>query len=244
MKKERILAIIPARAGSKRIPHKNTKKFLGKPLIAYTIEQALACPLIDRVMVDTESPQIAAIAKRYGAEVPWLRPAEFATDKANVLDSLIYNLKKLAAEQNYTPTHLMILQTTSPLREQEDMKKCWDLMRKTGATTVLTVVPTHPKLYHLSPGYDTILVNGSEKKSNNTQTWPPAYLLNGCTVYIIEVAALLKEKRVITKKTKAVILPKWRSVDLDMPEEWVIAEIFYKNKAAIKKRISHIEQSV
>ncbi len=244
MEKKTILAIIPARSGSKRIPNKNIKKFLGKPLIAYTIKQALSSPLVDRVIVDTDSDEIGKIARHFGAEVPWLRPKKLASDKANVVDSILYTLKRLSAEEGYHPTHLMVLQTTSPLREQEDIEACWNLLKKTKATTVLTVAPTHPKLYHLSKYQDTILVNGSEKHSNNTQTWEPAYILNGCTVYIVEVKALLREKRVITEKTKAVILPKWRSVDLDTPEEWVMAELFYKNKDFIKRRIKYIVNKV
>lgn len=237
---KKILAYIPARAGSKRIPNKNIRNFLGKPLIAYPIEQALGCSLIDRVIVDTESSRIAKIAKRCGADVPWLRPAHLAQDTSKVIDSIFYLLDRLAKEQNYHPTHIIILQATSPLRETKDIWDCWELMKKTDATTVLTVSPTHPKLYHLSKNQDTVLVNGSEGQSNNTQSWPPAYLLNGCAVYIVKTEALLKEKRVITKKTKAVVFPKWRSVDLDYPEEWVMAEIFYKNKEKIKSRIKQI----
>jgi len=238
----KILAITPARAGSKRIPNKNIRNFLGKPLIARTIEQIRQVPFIDRVIVDTESEEIAGIAKEYGAEVPFLRPPELAQDDTNVIDSIFYVLDKLKKDEDYAPTHVMILQATSPLREVEDIEKCWKLMEKSYATTVLTVCPTHPKLYHLSAENDIILVNGSEAQSNNTQTWEPAYLLNGCFVYIVEIKAFYKEKRIITEKTKAVVCPKWRSVDLDTPEEWVMAEIFYKNKEAIKSRIFAIEQ--
>ncbi|KKS00012.1 MAG: hypothetical protein UU49_C0001G0012 [Candidatus Magasanikbacteria bacterium GW2011_GWC2_41_17] len=236
----KILAYIPARSGSKRIPNKNIRNFLGKPLIAYPIEHALKCSLIDRVIVDTESSRIAKIAKHCGAEVPWLRPAHLAQDASKVIDSIFYLLDRLAKEQDYRPTHIIILQTTSPLREIKDIWDCWKLMKKTAATTVLTVSPTHPKLYHLSKNQDVVLVNGSESQSSNTQSWPPAYLLNGCAVYIVKTKALLKEKRVITKRTKAVVCPKWRSVDLDYPEEWVMAEVFYKNKENIKKRIKQI----
>ena len=237
---KKILAIIPARGGSKRIPNKNIRKFLGKPLIAYAIKQGLSCKLIDRLIVDTESDKIAKVAKKYGAEVPFLRPKELAQDGSNVIDAIFYTLERLKKEENYIPTHIMILQTTSPLRESEDIEACWEMMKKTDATTVLTVCPTHPKLYHLSSKNDTILVNGLETHSNNTQTWEPAYLLNGL-VYIVSVDALYKEKLIITRKTKAVICPKWRSVDLDTPEEWVMAEVFYKNKRIIKSKINKLE---
>lgn len=239
----KILGYIPARSGSKRIPNKNIKNFLGKPLIAYAIEQARSCSLIDRVIVDTDSPKIAKIAKRYGAEAPWLRPAHLARDNSKVIYSILHLLRRLAREENYYPTHVMIVQITSPLREVKDMWDCWKLMQKTDATTVLTLSPTHPKLYYLKKNLDIVLVNGSERKTNNTQSWPPAYILNGCFVYIIKTEALLKEKSVITKKTKAIVCPKWRSVDLDIPEEWVTAEIFYKNRKNIIKRIRQIAKS-
>lgn len=237
MNKPKILAIIPARAGSKRIPNKNIKNFLGKPLIARTIEQALACPFIDRVLVDTDSSKIAAIAKISGAEVPWLRPARLAGDRARVIDSVFYDLARLKKEEAYQPDYVLILQTTSPLRELRDIKDCWEVMRAGGATTVLTVCQTHPKLYHLDKRGFIKLANGSEKKTNNTQAWPAGYVLNGCFVYIIKTTALLREKRIITKKTRAVICPKWRSIDLDTPEEWAMAELLYKNKKFIKARI-------
>lgn len=236
----KILAYIPARGGSKRIPNKNIRNFLGKPLIAYTVEQAKACPLINRVIVDTDSPKIAAVAKKYGAEVPYLRPARLASDKSQVVFSLLYLLEKLKKAEGYVPDYIILLQANVPLREMSDIMDCWKMIRTTDATTVLTVSPTHPKLYHLSKQNDMILVNGSEAKSNNTQTWPPAYLMNGCLVYILKTKAILKEKRIITKKTKAVISPKWRSVDLDSPEEWAMAEILYRNKKQIKNIINKL----
>lgn len=238
--KAKILAYIPARAGSKRIPGKNIKKFAGKPLIAHAIEQALDCKIADKVIVDTDSSTIAAMAKKYGAEVPFLRPAELAQDKSMIIDSIIYMLDRLEKEQNFKPTHLLLLQTTSPLRERKDILDCWKLMKSTKATTVLTVCPTHPRLYHLNNKNNLILVNGNEGMSTNMQAWPQGYILNGCFVYIVDTKALRKERRVITAKTKAIVCDKWRSIDLDTPEEWVMAEILYKNKKRIYAQIKKI----
>ena len=240
MKKNVVLAIIPARSGSKRIPNKNIRLFLGKPLIAYAIEQALACTFVGRVVVDTDSEKIAAIARRYGAEVPFLRPKRLARDTSQGVDVILHLLKRLREEQGYVPTHVMALQTTSPLREPEDIERSWKLMQNTDATTVLTMCSTHPRLYHLDRHQNIILVNGKESQSTNTQAWRPAYILNGCFVYIVKTSALLKEKRVITKKTKAVVCDKWRSVDVDEPEDWVIAELLYKHKKDIKARIKKV----
>jgi len=104
----------------------------------------------------------------------------------------------------------------------------------------LTVCPTHPKFYHLGADNKLILVNGLEKKSNNTQTWRPGYILNGCFVYIIKVSTLLKERVIITKNTQAVICPRWRSIDLDTLEDWALAEYLYKNKETIIERIKQL----
>lgn len=240
MKNLKVLVIIPAREGSKRIPGKNFKKFLGKPLIAYTVEQALSLKFVDRVVVDTDSAIIAKIAKKFGAEVPLLRPAHLATDQAQVVDSIINLLDFLKSQENYAPDYVMILQTTSPLREQSDIEACWQFIQKTGATTVLTVASTHPRFYHLGEGNKLVLVNGTEKKSTNIQDWQPGYILNGCFVYIIKTENLLKEKKVITADTRAVVCPKWRSVDLDDPEDWAVAEVLYKNKKNIESRIQKI----
>ena len=235
MKKE-LLAIIPARSGSKRIKNKNIKNFLGKPLIAYAILHAKKNPGIDRVVVDTDSPKIASIAKKYGAEVPYLRPRKLAGDKAQVIDAIIHLLNRLNKDEGYEPTHVMILQATSPLVEQKDINACWDLMQKTDSTTVLTMAQTHPRLYWLTNKQNIILANKNAVKSTNIQAWREAYLLNGF-VYIVKTPALLKERSVITQNTRAVICDKWRSVDLDTAEDWALAELLYKNKNRIKNRI-------
>ena len=237
MNNKSVLAIIPARAGSKRIPNKNIKEFSGKPLIVHTIEHALAASCIDRVIVDTDSEEIAKIVRENGAEVPFLRPEKLAQDASLIIDNIIHTLNKLKEDESYNPTHVIILQTTSPLREGQDIDKCWDLIQRSNATTVLTVCSTHPRLYHLAENNDIVLINGTEAGSTNIQDWPPGYILNGCFVYIIETKALVKERRVITKKTKAIICDKWRSVDLDMPEDWELAELLYKNKEMLTNRI-------
>lgn len=238
--KQKILTIIPARGRSKRIPNKNIRNFLGKPLIAYTILQAKTCDFIDRVMVDTDSPQIAKIARQFGAKTPWLRPKKLAQDKSKIVDSVLYILSRLKKDENYQPDYVIILPTTSPLREKKDILDCWKMMQKTKAGTVLTICPTHPRLYYLDKKQNIILVNGKENQSPNIQDWRPAYILNGCFVYIIKTSDLLREKSIITKNTKAIICPAWRSVDLDTFENWALAEYLYKNKEEISSRIKQL----
>lgn len=238
--KERILAYIPARAGSKRIPGKNIKSFFGRPLIAYAIEQALSCRFIDRVIVDTDSPKIARVARKHGAEVPFLRPKRLGTGKTQVLENIKRTLWELKKREGYIPDYLLILQTTSPLREKKDIEDCVKLMQKGGADSVVTVAPTHPRLYHLTAEGYLKLANKKTVKSSNTQDWPAGYLLNGCMVYFVKTKTLFREKTVLPAKTKAVITPKWRSVDLDTPEDWALAEFLYPNKAKLAERIRRL----
>lgn len=239
MQKPRVLCVIPARGGSKRIKGKNVRPFFGTPLITHAIKQAQSLPFVDRIIVDTDTPEIAAIAEKAGISVPFLRPAHLAKDSSQVIDSITHLLARLNTEERYVPDYILVLQTTSPLREISDITACWKLIRKGGATTVLTVAPTHPRLYHLDKKGFISLANKSATESTNMQAWPHGYLLNGCFAYIVATKALLKERAIITKKTKAVVCPAWRSVDLDTPEDWVMAELLYKNKDAIAARIKN-----
>lgn len=235
-----VLAFIPARGESSRILCKNVRNFQGQPLLVYTIRHALNSPFIDRTIVSTDSPFIASLAKRYGAEVPFLRPKRLATSQSNVADAIRYTLERLKRDEGYEPTYFVILQATSPLRQAEDIEACFKLITKTNATTVLTVAPTHPKFYHLKSNRDLLLVNGRESGPWRTQDWPAGYLLNAC-VYIVKTAAFWREGMIITKRTKAVVMPKWRSIDLDDPEEWAVAEVLFKNQNIIERIIKEIE---
>ena len=170
-----------------------------------------------------------------------MRPKHLAGDKAQVIEAILHLLNRLRKEEGYKPTHVMILQTTSPFREQKDINACWNLMLRTRADSVLTVAQTHPRLYYLDKKQNIVLANKRASKSSNTQAWPPAYLLNGCFVYIVKTPVLLKEKNVITKNTKAVVCDRWRSVDLDTPEDWVMAEFLFKHKKAIESRIKNFK---
>lgn len=227
------LAIIPARGGSKGIPGKNIKIFHGKPLIAHAIEQAKQAGLFNRIIVDTEDEKIAAVARKYGAEVPFLRPRELAGDKSSVTDAVLLLLKRLKKKEGYESDMITLLQTTSPLREVSDIKKCWERMRDPKIKSVCTICETHPRLYHLGDEGKLILANKIKSESTNRQVWPAGYLLNGCMVYMIRTTDFLKTKKFVDKNTIGVLCPRWRSVDLDHPEDWVMADFLYKNKEKI-----------
>jgi len=246
---KKILAIIPARSGSKGIPNKNIKLFNKKPLIAHTIRQALQAKIFDRIIVDTDSEKIAKIAREYGAEVPFLRPKNLAQDNSIIVDSILHVLKKLKQSEGYSPYYVTILQTISPLREIEDIYQCLKVIKTNNTDAVLTVCPTHPLLYYLTARGQLLLVNKPKSKKfvkkNNLvgfqrQAFRPAYKLNGCFVYIIKYDTLIKERTVFPQKTKAVVVDAWRSIDIDKPEDFVLAELIHKNKDKIVSKISKL----
>ena len=231
------LAIIPARSGSKGIPKKNIKIFCGKPLIAHSIEQAKNAGVFDRIIVDTDSAQIAKIARRFGAETPFLRPKKLAGDNAQVSEAVLLLLKRLKEKEDYQPDIITLLQTTSPLREIKDIKNCAKVMRDKKVVSVCTICETHHRLYRLSPENRLVLINKPNHDNQNRQAWPQNYILNGCMVYMVRTDKFLKDQKFVDEDTVGVICDKWRSVDLDRPEDWVIAETLYQNKKQIYDQI-------
>lgn len=240
IRKKKILAIIPVRSGSKGIPNKNIRNFCGKPLLAYPIEIAKKSGFFDRIIVDTDSEEIAKIAKKLGADVPYLRPRELAGDKSIVIDAVLLLLKRLKKD-GYEPDIISLLQTTSPLREVEDILDCYKLLQKPGVDSVVTVCESHPRFYHLEKDGKLVLVNKETENIINRQQVPMGYILNGCIVYIIKTETFLKKKLFIYNGTYGVVCPKWRSVDLDSVEDWVHAEFLYKNKSLIEKKIKNFK---
>ena len=138
-----MLCIIPARGGSKGIKNKNILPIAGKPLVAWSIEQALNCELIDRVVVSTEDKNIAEIAEKYDAEVPFFRPVELATDTCPTESVLIHAVRQLQKE-NYDPEAVMLLQPTSPIRKPGQLQKAIELFRNEKADSLVSVCEEHP----------------------------------------------------------------------------------------------------
>ena len=233
---DKILAIIPAKSRSKGIPNKNVRNFCGKPLLTYSIEIAKKSGIFGRIIVDTDSEEIAETGKRFGAEVPYLRPRRLATDKAVVIDAVLLLLQRLKKD-GYNPDIISLLQTTSPLRETEDILNCYKLLKKPGVDSVVTVAESHPRFYYLEDDSRLILVNKETENIINRQQVPMGYILNGCIVYMIKTSVFLRERKFIYDETYGIVCPKWRSVDLDHIEDWVHAEILYKNKELIKRKI-------
>jgi N-acylneuraminate cytidylyltransferase len=176
----RILALITARGGSKRLPGKNIRLLGGKPLIVWSIDVAKGIPEICDILVSTDDPDIVKICKAAGAYVPWLRPSELASDEANSVDVALHALDWYEAEKGQVDG-LLLLQPTSPFRTQETVRRGIDLFIKYSHQTVLGVSPTHVHpMWTLKMEGDCLVPFLQEHGFGiRSQDLPPAYVVNG-----------------------------------------------------------------
>lgn len=218
--RKKVLAIIPARGGSKGVPRKNLHALGGKPLIAWTIEAAKASKYIDRLILSSDDDEIMAEAKKRGCDVPFKRPAELATDATPGIDPVLHALGELPGFD-----YVVLLQPTSPLRIAKDIDDAIELCVSSGAETCVSVAEPSRSPYWMS----TIGPDGYLKplfpdvKATRRQDLPQALALNGA-VYVASVPELLKKKSLLTEKTAALVMPDERSVDIDGPLDFRIAE--------------------
>lgn len=210
------IALIPARGGSKGIPRKNILAFCGKPLIQWSIDVALQSPSIDRVIVSTDDLEISEIALAGGAEVPFLRPNEFATDSAPGISTVMH-----ALDQMPDVTDLLLLQPTSPLRTCFDINSIFARRQQLGSESAVSVAqsPKHPAwMYTVNDQnlMNPILINDV---AFCRQYLSPVFILNGA-LYLATRSFLLREKKFISDETVAYVMPQERSVDIDTPLDW------------------------
>jgi len=228
---KRILGIIPARGGSKGIPEKNIRNLAGKPLVAWTIEAALNSNVCNRLLVSTDDPKIADVAREFGADAPFLRPPLLSTDTAtsvSVVDHAIDWLKDIESE---IFSHVLLLQPTSPFRTVEDIHNVVTIAKKNNAAVVSVCEPQqHPYLFKIIRTDGTLdnLIPESAQYSRR-QDYPRVLALNGA-IYFISVDVLKKEKTFTPEKTVPYIMPTERSLDIDTPWDFFLAEQIMKIK--------------
>lgn len=219
------LAIIPARKNSKGIPGKNIIDLYGKPLIAWTILAAKNSKSIHRVVVSTDSEQIAEIALSYGAEVPFMRPAELAQDDSPGMSVILHALNWLLENEGYCPDYTIALQPTSPLRIADDIDNAIDLLKAKQVSSVVSVslAKQHPYLMKNvnDIGAMTNFCKITEEPGNR-QDLPPVYILNGA-IFLARSNKLVQDKSWYDEQTQAYIMPESRSVDIDTPEDLFFA---------------------
>jgi len=238
----RVLAIIPARGGSKGIPNKNIRMFGGKPLLSYAIDVAKQSRYIKRIIVSTDSQKIATVAKKYGGEVPFLRPPELSTDKSLVKDAVHHLLAKLKTAEGYEPDVIVLLQPTSPLRYLSDVDGALSLMQKRKAPAVMTICRTEQLVF--TKGATDVLQLESNKKflaSSNRQQLPPTYKLDGPMVAAIRTKIFLKGDSFMPKGTVGYEIPRWRAVDLDEPQDVLAGELLFKHRKHIEHSLTHFQ---
>ena len=220
-----ILGVIHARGGSKRIPLKNIKPLAGQPLIAYMVEAAMECRLLDRLIVSTDHPEIARIAKEYGAEVPFMRPADLAEDVASEL--VTQHAVRFVEAEGYPVRIVLTMQPTTPFCTAEDIDACITKMLDSDLDTVFTACPVHERpewMYRMEEDravpYTGRLVQGD---AGISQKLPALYIPNGA-VWATRRDVLMKRGLITGPNSGLVVMSRERSVDIDDPVDFVTAE--------------------
>jgi len=225
-----ILGFVPARGGSKGIKKKNIKELLGKPLIAYSIEQGLASTVIDKVVVSTDDAEIADIARAAGAEVPFMRPAELARDDTPMFPVMEHALDAVEAEYGEQVSHLVLLDATSPLRVSSDIEEAMKLFEGGGCDAVISGSEAHR-----SPWFNMVaidgegyagLLNGSGDVGRR-QDCPEAYDLD-TTVWIYTREAIKVIKKRMPPRTRLYKVPPERAFHIDTELDFELVSFLMK----------------
>ena len=221
---KKVLAFIPARAGSKGIKNKNIIDLAGKPLISYTINAAKKSKYIDKVIVSTDGEKIADVAKKYGADVPFFRPKELAEDTSNVITAIIYTikeLKKIGEEYDI----LVLLQPTSPFRSEQHIDEALEMLINNNLPSLLSVCETdkNPTLIR-TLDKDKMIKPIIESDISLRQQMDKYYILNGA-IYINYVKDI-KENRYLKDNEYGYIMDKYHSLDIDEPIDLEIANLY------------------
>jgi CMP-N-acetylneuraminic acid synthetase len=209
-----VLAIIPARGGSRRFPGKNLADLGGRPLIAWTIDAALQSRAITRTIVSTDDPAIADRSRACGAEVPMMRPAALATDEAPGMGPILHALEWLRDREGYRPDIVVVLQPTSPLRTAADIDAAIAML-DSGGTCVTSVTPVSPASW-----LRKVSANGSLERVAADDA--PVYVLNGA-IYAARTDVVLASGSMDDGAPLAYVMPRERSVDVDEPADLELA---------------------
>jgi CMP-N,N'-diacetyllegionaminic acid synthase len=218
----RILAVIPARGGSRRIKKKNIKNFLGKPLIYWTISIAKSCSSLNKVIVSTDSVEIAKTALKYGCEVPFMRPKNLAKDNTPGILPAIH-ASMIFPEYDW----VMLLQPTSPLRSKSDILEVIKIAKKYKNKSIISVSKSlsHPEWIFTIDKKKLMKPIIKKKINHQSQNLQNFYTING-SIYLIKSDVLKKSKSFIQKDTIPYIMPISRSIDIDNQLDWIMAEYF------------------
>ncbi|GAB4153882.1 MAG: pseudaminic acid cytidylyltransferase [Winogradskyella sp.] len=221
------LAIIPARGGSKRIPKKNIKSFLGKPIISYSIEAALKSNCFEEVMVSTDDSEIAKIAVQYGAKVPFIRSHENANDFA-VLADVISEVLERYASNNKKFKNICCLLPTAPFIDSEKLKEAYRIFMDKKFDSIFPILEySFPIQRSLKIESDKVKMVWEEHLNSRSQDLEPRYHDSG-QFYWLKTETFLKERKLFTPNTGPFVISPLEAQDIDTETDWKLAEIKYK----------------
>jgi pseudaminic acid cytidylyltransferase len=223
-----IIAVITARGGSKRIPRKNIRMFAGRPMLAWPITAAKEAGIFDRVIVSTDSPDIAAVARQWGAETPFMRPAELSDDHTPTAPVFLHALDFMGNEGNKLE-YACCLYPTAPFLLPEYLRSGLDELRKHNAPAAISVTTfDFPILRGFKCCQDgSLAFNWPEYEYARSQDLPEFFHDAG-QFYWVNVRKFCEQKRLVMPGTRPVLLPRKRVQDLDTPEDWEAAELMAK----------------
>ena len=233
-KEKRILALIPARGGSKGIKDKNIIDLCGKPLISYTIEAAKSSKYIDEIIVSTDSDRIAEISREYGADVPFKRPESLAGDASTTLDVVMHAIGFFREKESALDT-LVLLQPTQPLRTSEDIDMAIEkhFLHEEKSLVSVCEVDDNPILIRTLEKDDLLIPLINMGSTCRRQDMPVYYRVNGC-IYINKVCEI-NETTSFNDNELAYVMPQERSIDIDELKDLYLAQ-YYLNKKAYKEK--------
>lgn len=232
-----ILGLIPARGGSKGIPRKNLAMLGGKPLLAWTILAAQASKRLARIVVTTEDEEIASVARSWGADVPFMRPADLARDDTPALGPVLHAVQWLQQHEAFRPAYILLLQPTSPFRTAQDIHGVMAPVAESGADSVVSLceVKQHP-YWTLAMREDGTLasflgmkIGDLERRYPRRQDLPSAYAENGC-LYLVQRDVLLERGSLYGDRLFGYLMPAERSLDIDTPWDLRLAEMLMRDR--------------
>jgi CMP-N-acetylneuraminic acid synthetase len=227
------VAFIFARGGSKGLPGKNIRLLGGKPLIAWSIEHALEIDRIERVLVSTDSPEIASISREYGAEVPFIRPADLAMDESPEWLAWRHGLKYLKEDMGSMPEIMVSVPATAPLRLAIDINNCIDEYEKGSTDVVITVTDAHRNPYFNmvteNPDGTYRLVNAPSLAISRRQDAPIVYDM-ATVCYVVNSEFVMSHDSIFEGRVGVVQVPTERAIDIDTLLDFQIAEVLFSNR--------------
>jgi len=244
MTKPQILAVIPARGGSKGIAKKNIRFFNGMPLLAHAIDAARHAPSISRIVVSTDDEEIVDIARKAGAEIPFLRPAELSSDASNVADAVVHLLNELKKNEGYEPDYVVLLQPTNPMRTSADIENALVRIQDRDADSLVSIYKTSEPLILTKNENDSLtFINNELFSSPNRQQMPTYYRLDGCMLFIVRTKTLLEKHSFFAGKIVGYEIDRWRAIDIDEPQDFVLGELVHKHRDEIAWSIANFSNS-